>query len=215
MGRASAGSKGVGDVAGIVLAAGGGSRFAGGSHKLVAPFRGRPLVAWSIEAAAEAELSAVVVVAGALELEGLAREVAGERVTVIVNAGWQRGQASSLLLGIDWCAERGYAAAVVGLGDQPLIGAAAWRTVAAADQAPVVTATFGGRRRPPVRLDRSTWPLLTPDGDEGARELMRRRPELVAEVACEGDPADVDTLDDLRRHDEASAGTSRQAGPGR
>lgn len=193
VGRTAAG------VGAVVLAAGGGTRFEGAAHKLVAPFRGRPLVAWSIEAALAAGLGTVVVVSGAVRLDELVGEIAGGTVAVVANDRWRAGQASSLRVGIEWCAARGLEAAVVGAGDQPLVGAAAWRAVAAATHAPVVTATFGGRRRPPVRLDRSVWPLLASEGDEGARQLMRRHPHLVGEVACEGDPTDVDTLDDLLR----------------
>lgn len=188
----------------MVLAAGGGSRFAGDAHKLVADFRGEPLVAWAIEAALGAGLGEVVVVSGAVDLDEVVRGVVARRpggagITLLVNRNWRRGQATSLRLALERCERQAYRAAVVGLGDQPLVPASAWRAVATADHAPVVVATYGGRRRNPVRLHRSVWSMLPSAGDEGARVLMRQRPDLVGEVACEGDPADIDTLEDLRR----------------
>ena len=119
-------------------------------------------------------------------------------MTVVANERWREGQASSLQAGIAAADARGHDAVVVGLGDQPLVPAAAWRAVADAD-APIATATFDGRRRTPTRLSRAVWPLLPVEGDEGARVLMRSRPDLVVEIACEGEPADVDTLEDLAR----------------
>ena len=49
-----------GSIAGVVLAAGFGSRFEGESHKLLAPFRGKPLVVWALEAALGAGFSDVL-----------------------------------------------------------------------------------------------------------------------------------------------------------
>jgi len=173
--------------AAVVLAAGGGSRFGGDGHKLLASFRGRPLVAWVLEAASV--LDELIVVTGAVELDlpPEAREVRNER--------WADGQATSLAAGLD--AATGHDAVVVGLGDQPLIPAEAWRRVAAATRTPIAVATYGGARRNPVRLAAEVWSLVPRQGDEGARSLLRKRPDLVTEVACPGDPADVDTQEDL------------------
>jgi molybdenum cofactor cytidylyltransferase len=190
--------------AGVVLAAGTGSRFLAAVPKLLWPFRGRPLVAWVLDAVLAADLDGVAVVTGAVDLSSLLDGLDG-RVVVAENPCWVDGQASSLRRGLEWCHAAGFDAAVVGLGDQPLVPASAWRTVGRARESPIATATYRGRRRPPVRLHRTVWPLVSGTGDEGARELMRRRPDLVREVACEGDPVDVDTVEDLRRLDEIAA----------
>jgi nicotine blue oxidoreductase len=180
--------------AAIVLAAGAGDRFHGPAHKLLTPFRGRPLVTWAIEHALAAELAATAVVTGAVDLVGLLPE----GVAVITNPDWARGQATSLQAGLAWARDGGHQAVVVGLGDQPLVAPSTWAALAAAE-GPIVVATYNGRRGNPVRLDRSIWDLLPVTGDAGARVLMAERPDLVVEVACNGDPADVDTEEDLAR----------------
>ena len=178
----------------MVLAAGEGSRFAGPVHKLRAEFRGRPLVRWAADAALEASLAAVYVVLGAEDLSDLLPP----EVTIVMNHEWRRGQAWSLQAGVRTAEMDGHAAVVVGVADQPLVGAEAWQRVTAAPGS-IVSAVYGPRRRPPVKLDASVWPLLPLDGDEGARQLMRRHPEMVREVPCPGDPTDIDTLEDLNR----------------
>lgn len=182
-------------IAGVVLAAGEGSRFAGPVHKLRAEFRGRPLVRWAVDAALEAPLAGVYVVLGAEDLSDLLPP----EVTIVMNHDWERGQAWSLQAGVRTAELDGHSAVVAGVADQPLAGAEAWRRVAEAPGS-IVTAVYGARRRPPVKLDASVWPLLPLDGDEGARQLMRRHPEMVREIPCPGDPTDIDTLEDLRRH---------------
>ena len=81
-------------------------------------------------------------------------------VELLHNPRWAQGQATSLRVALDRCGRQGHLRAVVGLGDQPVLTAAAWRAVARRTGGPIVVATYGGRRRNPVRLAAAIWPLL-------------------------------------------------------
>ena len=184
--------------AAIVLAAGGGSRFlaSGGSgHKLLASYLGRSVVEWAIENAAAAHLDATYVVRGATDLP--VPPLAADVVQFVRNDRWAEGLATSMQAGITRARRDGHAAVVIGLGDQPLVQVEAWRLLARATKTPVAVATYEGERGNPVRLSSMVWPLLPSTGDAGARVVMRRRPDLVTEVACPGRSADIDTVDDL------------------
>jgi len=184
----------------VLLAAGGGSRFTGNHHKLLQPLAGKPVLRWALEAIADAGLSPIFVVTGAVDVsDALRAPLANEpEVIVIRNEHWRSGMASSLQCAIAAARERELEAVVVGLGDQPGIPAAAWRAVAAT-KAPLAVATYGGKRRNPVRIHAELWSHLPTDGDEGARSLIRERAALVAEVACEGNADDIDTVDDVEK----------------
>lgn len=180
--------------AAVLLAAGAGSRFDGAGHKLLAELRGRPVVMWSLDAVMAAGFNEVIVVTGAVDLGHLLPD----DVTVVQADRWSEGQALTIRAGINAADRAGHAAVVVGLGDQPFVPTSAWRTVGATRGA-IVTASFDGERRPPVKLERSVWHLLPNEGDAGARELIRSRPDLVSEVPCSGTAADIDTTEDLAR----------------
>lgn len=180
-------------VAAALLAAGGGSRFSGPTHKLLALLRGRPVVAWALDAVLAAGLDETFVVTGAADLSGLLPS----GVTVLDNPRWAEGQGTSLAVAVAAARAAGHGALVVGLGDQPFITPEAWRLVAAAP-GPIAAALYGQRRRNPVKLEASVWPLLPSTGDEGARKLFQLHPELVTEVPCPGEPGDIDTVEDLR-----------------
>ena len=177
----------------IVLAAGAGSRFAGPTHKLLAELDGVPIARRAIDTARRAGIGPVVVVTGAVDpFDG----DPPPDVVVVHHPGWADGQATSLQAGLQVARRHGATAVVVGLADQPFVTADAWRAVAASTS-PIAVATYSGRRRNPVRLADEVWSLLPTTGDEGARSLLRVRPELVEEVPCAGSPADIDTWEDL------------------
>ncbi len=186
-------------VAGVVLAAGAGTRFAtsgGQGPKVLAPVEGKPLLTHVLEAVLAAGLDEVLLVQGAVDLSP--HRLDGVRI--LVNAHWAEGMATSLQVALRYATGAGHEAIVVGLADQPGVPAAAWSAVAAAPaHPPIAVATYAGQRRNPVRLAAAVWPLLATTGDAGARSLMRDQPDLVREVPCSGEPWDVDTQEDLDR----------------
>ena len=186
----------------VVLAAGAGTRFHGPEHKLDARLGDRALVDRAVGAAVASGVGPVVVVTA-----GQLATTLDPTVLQVVNERWAEGQITSLRAGIEAATQLGASVVVVGLGDQPFVTVDAWRAVAATD-APIAVATYDGRRGHPVRLHRDTWSLLPDHGDEGARSLMRVRPDLVAEVPCDGSPIDIDTVEDLRRWQNNSSTSS-------
>lgn len=182
----------------VVLAAGAGSRFrASGAteHKLLVPVRGRPVVAWAIDAALAAGFDELVVVTGAVALPVPAG------VRVLHNDRSTEGQATSLALAVERGRTAGHDVLVVGLGDQPFLTPEAWRAVAAAVslERPLATASYDGVAGQPVAMHSSLWDEIPTTGDAGARSLLSRHRDLLVEVPCTGSPADIDTLEDLAR----------------
>lgn len=190
----------VGPVAGIILAAGEGSRF--GGQKLLAPLRGRPLVQHVLDAANASSLSPLALVVGAGADELLAPLHLG-RALVCLNPAAASGQASSLQAGLRAAGDAD--AAIVLLGDQPGVTAALLQVLVArqrASGAVAVLCAWEGRRMPPSLLHRDLWPAIHAlSGDTGAREILAGRDDV---AVVEVDPAlgsleDVDTRDDHAR----------------
>jgi nicotine blue oxidoreductase len=180
-----------------VLAAGRGVRFGGDVPKPLLPFRGVPLLRHALAAASASSVGPVAVV------------VSDDRVAAAVPAGVEvlrndtpeAGIASSLQVALRALTPRAdVVAALVGLADQPLVGAVAYRRlgVAGANGAALAVATYAGRRANPVLIGREHWAeALALSGDEGARVLLRRYGPT--EVPCDGTgtPTDIDTPEDL------------------
>ncbi len=191
-----------GDVAGILLAAGGGRRF--GVAKALVEFRGQPLTERGLGTLRDGGCRPVVVVLGASAPEVRRACSLGDAI-VVVNDAWSQGMGGSVRAGLAEARRLGAPAVLVLPVDQPLVSAAlvarlvqGWRDGAAA-----AVATFGGQAGTPVVLDRRLWPGVEQGalGDVGARAFLRSHPEVVTPVACDdvGDPTDVDTEDDLCR----------------
>ena len=181
-------------VAAAVLAAGRGVRFGGDQPKPLARFDGRTLLARALTAALAGDFDPVYCVVA----DDAVAAAVPPGVTVLRNPAPERGIASSLSIVVEHLmAGSDASAVVVGLADQPLVGAGAWQRVAAAPGR-LAVATYGGRRANPVRIGRDLWAEAAAlEGDEGARVLVRRHGAVG--VVCDdvGDPTDVDTPAEL------------------
>lgn len=195
-------------VSAVVLAAGAGTRFGGG--KLLAPFGGKTLIEATLSGLRDAPVDEIIVVLGK-QFEELRSVCEPYGVCVVENPGWEDGMSTSVRTGLEALAPE-VRASVFLLADQPLVGSEAVARLVAAHEkgADVAVATYEGSPRNPVLFAREVWPLLGRElsGDEGARRFIRRHPEMVTEVPCEdvADPADVDTVEDLREMEERVAG---------
>ncbi len=182
----------------VILAAGEGSRFNAPEHKLESKLKKKSLLWWACTHALRAGFAEVLVIEGALPVSGLVPDA----VSIVHNHDWADGQSRSLQVAVHYAELSDYDTVVIGLGDQPFIPPEAWRRVAASTS-PIAVAKFDKQATPPVRLHSDTWGLLPLDGDEGARQLLRSRPEMVTEVPCPGSAVDVDTVvefDQVRRN---------------
>lgn len=188
-------------VAGLVLAAGGGRRL-GGRPKALLQHRGRPLVEHAVGVLRAAYCTRVHVVLGALA-DAVRERAELEGCVLVENPEWEQGMGTSLRAGLDSLAGTGAAAAVVCLVDQPGIGPEAVGRVLAAhrDETSLVSAAYDGVRGHPVLFGRAHWAGIaeTATGDRGARAYLKTHESAITLVEC-GDvaqPYDIDTAADL------------------
>ncbi|MEU1476990.1 nucleotidyltransferase family protein [Streptomyces sp. NPDC001668] len=188
-------------VAGLLLAAGGGRRL-GGRPKALLAHRGRPLVEHAVGVLRAAGCTRVHVVLGAAAAAVRERAELGGCV-LVENPEWAEGMGSSLRAGLGSLAGTEARGALVSLVDQPGIGPEAVARVLGAyeDETSLVSAAYGGVRGHPVLLGAAHWAGIaaTATGDQGARAYLKEHRGAIVLVEC-GDvaePYDIDTAADL------------------
>jgi molybdenum cofactor cytidylyltransferase len=188
-------------IAGVVLAAGRSSRM-GGPNKLLAEIGGKPLVRIVVDAVLASRARPVVVVTGH-QRDKVEAALAGLPIKFVHNPHFADGLGTSLKAGIAALPAEADGA-IVCLGDMPQVDSALIdRLIGAFDPdhgALVVLPTIDGKRGNPVVWSRRFFPdLMAVEGDVGARYLIGRYTEAVAEVPLTDTAAltDVDTPEAL------------------
>lgn len=153
----------------IILAAGLGRRMGGG--KLLASLGGKPVIAHVADAVQDAGLEAIVVTGH--DAEGVRNALSGRGLRFIHADDYAEGQAHSVSAGMRAVPDY-WQAAIMALGDMPLIQPKLLRTMAdRARSDAILIPRHEGHRGNPVLWGRDWFPALSHlTGDTGARQLF-------------------------------------------
>jgi molybdenum cofactor cytidylyltransferase len=168
-------------IAGVVLAAGGSTRF--GQPKQLLDWKGQPFVRSVASTALDASLSPVIIVTGS-NARQVTRSVEDLPVIIMRNDEWESGQASSIKAGLLALSDPSLSAAspvggaVFLLTDQPQVTTAILRALVerhAQGLYPIVAPMVIDRRANPVLFDQATFAdLLSLEGDVGGRAIFHK-----------------------------------------
>ena len=198
--------------AGLLLAAGGGSRM-GVAKALVADSAGGSFVERGVRVLREGGCQPVVVVVGAQAEQAAPLAAAAGADLVVETTDWAQGQSASLRRGLEALATTQADLACILLVDLPDVGADVVAAVleATAGAAAVVAggagdgrsalvrAAYQGQPGHPVLIGRDHWAAVCDGatGDRGARDYLAAHAHTTVEVGHLATGRDVDTPADL------------------
>jgi molybdenum cofactor cytidylyltransferase len=159
-------------IAGIILAAGGSSRF--GEPKQLLHWKGQPLIRHVAIAAISAGLTPIIVVVGSSGQE-VEKVISDLPVRIVNNAEWMAGVSSSIRAGIG-ALPNDVGGALFLQTDQPQVSQMLIKRIVESHRvtlAPLTAPQINGQRGNPVLFDIKTFPhLLSLKGDMGGRALF-------------------------------------------
>ena len=184
-------------IAAVILASGFSQRM--GRSKLTLELGGRTFLQRAVDAARGASRLGSILLVVRPEDEALAPPGPG----VVLNPEAAQGQSASIRLATAaLAADPNCEAVIFSVVDQPFLQPEVFDTLAeawSAGRGEILVSTYDGQRGSPVLFGRRFLNELQQiSGDVGGREVMRRHPELVAEVEMPDPQAgrDVDTWEE-------------------
>lgn len=183
--------------AAVLLAAGQSVRF-GESNKLIAALRGKPVAAHLAGLLSRLPMLARAAVIQAAERNGpLADLLRKEGFVLIENPSPQRGQDTSVRLGLARALESDPDAVLICLADMPNVTEDHLRALAsAAETGRTAISATGAHRSPPTLIPKSIARLILADPTKPVRSMIEPVVEVVASAWI---LADIDTQADLAR----------------
>lgn len=185
-------------VSAILLAAGESQRM--GRPKQLLPFGSSTILGKTIDNLLSSRADEVIVVLGT-RAGAMKQVIAGRQVKVVVNPDYRKGMSASLIAGIERVDSKAQWV-MVALADQPLIDKDTYNRLiegALGCDMGIILPTYRSKRGNPVIFSiKYKDELLGLEGDVGGREILRKHPDDILEVAVgsEGVTIDINNLDD-------------------
>ena len=183
-------------VSAILLAAGEAKRM--GKLKQLMPLGGTTMVEQTIDNLLSSGVSKVIVVLG-YKAEEVMKKIAGRPIKIVLNPIYRQGMGTSIAAGLKFVDSQAQAV-MLALADQPFVDSHTINRLIEEFQnhdKGIAIPTYKGRRGHPLIFSiKYKAPLSRLKGDIGGREIIKRHPEDILEVAvdCEGIVIDIDTM---------------------
>ena len=186
-------------VSALVMAAGASARMQP-AHKLLLPWRGKPLIAHTIDHLLQTQVAETIVVLGhcAAQIQIALRE---GHMRFVLNEHYADGLSTSIKAGVAALSPRAEAILIC-LGDLPLVKANEidhlLKRFAKSSHATIAVPTYKGRRGHPVLFDiRYRDAMSKLSGDVGCKAIIKQYEQEVLEVEMPSDHVlrDVDTIE--------------------
>jgi molybdenum cofactor cytidylyltransferase len=183
-------------VSAILLAAGEAKRM--GKPKQLMPLGKTTMVEQTMDNLLSSGVSEVIVVLGH-KAEEIMKKIGTSSVKIVVNPSYRQGMGTSIAAGLKFVDSRAQAV-MLALADQPFVDSQTLNKLIEEFESHhkgIAIPTYKGRRGHPLIFSLKYKAQLSRlKGDIGGREIIKRHPADVLEVAvdCEGIVTDIDTM---------------------
>lgn len=183
----------------VILAAGPSTRLGEPKQKII--FEGKSLLQRAVQTALDSACRPVIVLLGAYDNE-IQSDIENEDVIVYHNFQWEEGMSSSIRLGIAMLqkTQTPVSDVILMVCDQPFADTTLLNDMInkkAITSKGIIACSYKNTLGVPVLFDKKFFPeLLSLEGPDGAKKLIMKHKEAVADIPFDLGSFDIDTNDD-------------------
>lgn len=178
----------------MILAAGSSIRL--GQPKQLLEYEGETLLNRTIRFANEVS-NDIVVVLGA-RFQEIYKTISNKNVQIIFNENWETGMASSIVAGLK--TRLNTEKVIVSLCDQPYLTQTIFENLISSEKStnkPIVASNYSNQIGVPILFNQLIYnDLLGLKGDKGARSILPKYKDSIAEIDFPNGAIDIDTIEE-------------------